>query len=264
MQTAVTLQSALVEYYEEFDGLVSGYDQTLTHSSALEDLINRYSDFITNSTNKELWEELKLEKLEELTRLVEALRMTSAQAVAHMEKYRAFRLQEGMNEISDYFINIETCIDQEFGSSQVTPDSKVLFIGSGSFPMTPLLIAKRTGAVVVGIDIDEESIALGKLVVEKLGPQFNIRLEKTVVADLPFTKEATHIIFSSTVPIKYELLDQLHELTNENVVVAMRYGNGLKSLFNYPMHEVDMRKWVLVDTIVRPDHVFDVALYIKA
>lgn len=264
MQAALTFQTSLEKYYEDFDVLVSGYDQTLAHSSELEDLINRYSTFITTPTNNELWEQLKLDKLEELTRLGEALRRTSARAVAHMEKYRAFKLHNGMNEISAYFTNIETCIEQEFGSSHVTSDSKVLFIGSGSFPMTPLLIARRTGASVVGIDIDEESVALGKLVVEKLGPQFKIQLENTVVADLPFTKEATHIIFSSTVPIKYELLDQLHELTNDNVVVAMRYGNGLKSLFNYPMKEVDKRKWVLVDTIVRPDQVFDIALYIKA
>ena len=56
----------------------------------------------------------------------------------------------------------------------------------------------------------------------------------------------THIIFSSTIPIKYDILDQLYELTNDNVVVAMRYGNGIKSLFNYPSQKTDDKHWYCV------------------
>jgi histidine 2-aminobutanoyltransferase len=46
--------------------------------------------------------------------------------------------------------------------------------------------------------------------------------------------------------------------------VAMRFGDRLKSLFNFPMLQVDQRKWRLVDTIRRPEQVFDIALYVKA
>ncbi len=180
-----------------------------------------------------------------------------------MEKYRALKLQNGDVEIADYFKNIEECIEKEFGRFHVTADSKVLLVGSGSFPMTPLLIAKKTGAEVVGIDIDEEAILLGRNVVEKLGAGLKIRLEQTFAEDLPYTQDATHIIFSSTVSNKYDLLDQLHTLTNEHVVVAMRYGNELKSLFNYPMRETNSSKWKMVDNILRPHDVFDIALYQK-
>ena len=44
----------------------------------------------------------------------------------------------------------------------------------------------------------------------------------------------------------------------------MRYGDQLKSLFNYPMRATDSTKWKLVDQILRPDDVFDIALYQKA
>jgi SAM-dependent methyltransferase len=181
-----------------------------------------------------------------------------------MEKYRALKLLNGTTERTDYFKNIESCIEKEFGQFQITSESKVLLVGSGSFPMTPLLIAKRTGAEVVGIDIDDEAIQLGRNVVERLGNGLNIRLEKRVVEDLDFTKDVTHIIFSSTVEKKYDILDQLHTLTDENVVVAMRYGDQLKSLFNYPMRQVDGQKWKMVERILRPDHVFDIALYKKS
>lgn len=172
-------------------------------------------------------------------------------------------MRDGHVEIADYFKNIESCIEEEFGSFRITSESKVLLVGSGSFPMTPLLIAKRTGAEVVGIDIDDEAIQLGRNVVERLGSGLNIRLEKLSVEDLDFTKDVTHVIFSSTVESKYDILDQLYELTNDHVVVAMRYGNQLKSLFNYPLREVDEEKWKLVEHIIRPEHVFDIALYKK-
>jgi hypothetical protein len=100
--------------------------------------------------------------------------------------------------------------------------------------------------------------------VQRLGGGFDITLEHVPVEALPFTGEATHVIFSSTVEAKYDLLDLLHALTRDDVVVAMRFGDRLKSLFNFPMQQVDQRKWRLVDTIRRPEQVFDIALYVKA
>ena len=263
MITLIHLETRLRAFAEQFGKLAVRYDQTLKHSEELETVINEYSRFVTAPDHKIAWDMLKQVELEELEPLIHQLRHQSARCVAIMEKYRALKLQDGEVQIADYFKNIEECIDKEFGRCQVTSQSKVLLVGSGSFPMTPLLIAKRTGAEVVGIDIDAEAITLGRKVVETLGAGLNIRLEQLLLEDLAYTKQATHIIFSSTVANKYDLLDQLHALTNEQVVVAMWYGDQLKSLFNYPMKETDRRKWKLVDNILRPDDVFDIALYQK-
>ncbi|NRR23382.1 class I SAM-dependent methyltransferase [Brevibacillus sp. MS2.2] len=258
------LQQHLTAFLERFTHLADRYDGTIHQSSELEKIIDEYSSFITDERNKEAWEQLEQSIVSHLDQLVEDVRKSSAICVAIMEKYRALKLLDGIADKTDYFQNIESCIEEEFGSFQVTADSKVLMVGSGSFPMTPLLIAKRTGAEVVGIDIDEEAIKLGRSVVERLGSGLPIRLEQEFVERLDVTKDATHIIFSSTVANKYDLLEQLHPLTNEQVIVAIRYGNQMKSLFNYPMREVDERKWTLIETILRPDHVFDIALYKKA
>src|SRR5690606_3810153 len=122
-------------------------------------------------------------------------------------------------------------------------------VGSGAFPMTPLYIARRTGAEIIGIDIDAESDELGRQDVERLGSGLRIRLGRTFIEQLDDIRDVTHVIISSTVAIKYELLDRLHALTNPNVVVAMRYGNRLKSLFNYPMQEVDEARWRLAKAL---------------
>ncbi|MED0715979.1 methyltransferase domain-containing protein [Aeribacillus composti] len=258
-----TFQESISYFLEKFADLTKKYDHTINHCSELELLIDDYSKFITNEKNQEAWERLELQESSELSQLAADLRKKSALCVAIMEKYRALKLQDGNVDIADYFKNIESCIEEEFGSFQITSESKVLLVGSGSFPMTPLLIAKRTGAEVVGIDIDDEAIKLGRNVVERLGRGLNIRLEKLSVEDLDFTKDVTHVIFSSTVESKYDILDQLYELTNDHVVAAMRYGDQLKSLFNYPLREVDEKKWKLVENIIRPNHVFDIALYKK-
>ncbi|KEK22127.1 nicotianamine synthase family protein [Bacillus gaemokensis] len=263
MNVLEKFQDNLIEFSGKFNYSARQYDDTMDNCEELEALIDDYAKFITNKEHKVIWEQLEQQKSGDLDRLVVDLRRNSALCVAIMEKYRALKLQSGNAEIANYFKNIELCIEKEFGSFQITSKSKVLLVGSGSFPMTPLLIAKRTGAEVVGIDIDDDAIQLGLNVVKELGHGLNIRLEKKSVEELDFIKEVTHVIFSSTVQSKYDILDQLYTLTNESVVVAMRYGNGLKSLFNYPAREVDNKKWKIVGNTIRPDHIFDIALYKK-
>ena len=258
------LKQEIIEYSGKFAELSCTGDHSKRYGSELENLLNEFSGFVTNAENKKAWDRLDPQEITTLESTIRQVRDTSAVCVALMEKIRAIRLRDGHTSITDYFRNIESCIETEFGGFSVTPESKVLLIGSGSFPMTPLLIARRTGAEVVGVDIDEEAVTLGREVIAKLGSGLPVRLEHASAEQLAYTAEATHIIFSSTVGLKYELLDRLHALTQPQVVVAMRYGDGLKSLFNYPKREVAGRKWTLSDLILRADQVFDVALYTKS
>lgn len=261
MNTPERLQQLLSEYLESFVNLADGYDGTPGRSSDMEQVIDRYSALITDEGCQDAWERLEREAPGAAERLAEQLRSASARCVAIMEKYRALKFLNGEEDRTDYFRNIESCIEQEFGSFHVAPESRVVMVGAGSFPMTPLLIAKRTGAEVTGIDIDEEAVELGRRVVEKLGGGLRIHLTNAFVEQLEMLQDATHIIFSSTVSVKYELLERLHSLTRGRVVAAMRYGDRIKSLFNYPRRDVDERKWRLVETVPRPGQVFDVALY---
>ncbi|MFS0838935.1 SAM-dependent methyltransferase [Paenibacillus sp. 1P03SA] len=264
MHTPEQFHRTLTGFQAKFRHLAKRYEGTVRRSSELEAVLDDYSAFITNEANEKSWEHLNRHDPGHMSRLAEDLRKTSAFCVAVMEKYHAWKLLNGEAERTEYFRNIESCIEKEFGSFHVTADSKVLLVGSGSFPMTPLYIAKQTGAEVVGIDIDKEAVELGRRVIEELGSGLKIRLENVFLQHLEDIQEVTHIIFSSTVANKYELLDRMDLLTNPHVIVAMRYGGGLKSLFNYPMQEVNGRKWSLAEIVLRPGHVFDIALYQKA
>ncbi|RUT35798.1 class I SAM-dependent methyltransferase [Paenibacillus zeisoli] len=265
MQTVTQLQQHLCEFHKRFSELATTYEGILPNSLELEETLNEYSDFIINESNHIEWEEWeKQQASSEYTNLLDELRIKSALCVTLMEKYRGRRLLSGQTDSTEYFRNIESSIREELGGFRVQSDSKVLLVGSGSFPMTPLYIAKQTGAEVIGIDIDDEAIDLGRKVINKLGKGLKIKLENKFIEQLEDIRGVSHIIFSSTVAMKYDLLNQLHPLTNEQVVVAMRYGNQLKSIFNYPKQETDPRKWELTDTIIHPKHVFDVAIYKKA
>ena len=65
------------------------------------------------------------------------------------------------------------------------------------------------------------------------------------------------------IPEKLEILRDLYALTGDDVVVSMRYGNGFKSLFNYPLIETEQGLWHQADSIHFDDNVFDVAMFKK-
>ncbi|GAB3453617.1 SAM-dependent methyltransferase [Actinophytocola sediminis] len=264
MSGAPELLSLMHNYLRRLLAAAARYDGTVRHSAELASVVGDYSGFVTDRRHHQAWHALVRAGTDEFTNLVEDLRARSARCAAIMEKYRARQLLLGHAGTTGYFENVESCIEEEFGTFELSPDARVLLVGAGSFPMTPLYIARRTGAGVVGVDIDPEAVELGRQVVARLGSDdLDIRLEHTPVVDLAFTGEASHVIFSSTGAVKYDLLDRIHSSTRDDVVVAVRYGDDLKSLFNYPMREVDRRKWALAENVPRPEQVFDIALYRK-
>jgi hypothetical protein len=263
--TAVAdLLRSLHEYRRRFAAAADGYDGSTRWAADLEATMADYSVFVTDERNEAPFLALEQEGSPGTAELVGDLRAQSARCAAVIEKYRALRLLDGTEGASGYFANVESSIAEEFGALAPTAHSSVLLVGSGSFPMTLLHIAERTGAPVAGVDIDREAVALARRVVRQLADSADITLECRTVEDLPFTRRATHVVFSSTVQVKYDLLHRMHPLVRDDVVVAMRFGDGLKSLFNYPMQPVDPQRWRLVETIRRPDQVFDIAVYMKS
>lgn len=262
------LLATLDDYRRRFTEAAAAYDGSTSRATDLEEVAASYSRFVTDVRHEADFLRLVREDAPGTAQLVHDLRDRSARCAGVVEKYRALRLLDDQDHLSGYFDNVEGCIDEEFGALAPTAGSSVLLVGSGSFPMTLVNAARRTGASVAGIDIDPEAVDLGRRVVARLAATapapLEVVLEALPLEDMPFTEGATHVVFSSTVAVKYDLLHALHPLTRDDVVVAMRFGDGLKSLFNYPMRDVDPDRWRLVDTIRRPDQVFDIALYEKS
>ncbi|MFA3905723.1 nicotianamine synthase family protein [Fusobacterium nucleatum] len=233
-------------------------------SNEIEKRLGDFTAFILNKDYEKIWNSLDNSTICSLKNKIDEIREESAHSVWYMEKFRAEAFLKKNNMILDYFKNIEECIETEFKGFTIDSKSKVLLIGAGSFPMTLLAISKKTGAKSVGIDIDKEAVNLASKIINILGKDLDIEVYNLAYDKLPFTYEATHIIFASTIKEKFEILEDLYKRTNENVVVGMRYGEGLKSLFNYPLEKVDSSLWNKVGTVYHPDNIFDVALYKKS
>lgn len=259
--TAQEMRTALENFVPRFESAIGNYDGSTHSAQELDELLGEYSTFITHKPFAQEFSAFSTQPGSE--ELIIRLREISARGVAVMEKYRALHLLAGQSRPAEYFLNIESCIAEEFGAMAPKADSKVLLIGSGAFPMTLLSTAQLTGASTYGIDIDDEAIALGRQVVQLLGEGLEIGLSERRIDELDDIGQVTHVVISSTVAAKYELLEQLHALTRKDVVVAMRFGDNLKSLFNYPSQPVDSRLWRLERTVCQPDQVFDIALYVK-
>jgi len=73
----------------------------------------------------------------------------------------------------DYYSDI---ITNEINIAEITSDKQVLHIGSGSIPVTSIIIAKNTGAKVVGIDKNSDSIKKGKTCILKSNLSDKIQL----------------------------------------------------------------------------------------
>lgn len=91
----------------------------------------------------------------------------------------------------------------------------------------------------------------GQQVIRILAPDAPIEIHQATVSELEGIQNVTHVIFSSTVEMKYDILEELYHLTGHDIVVSMRYGDGLKSIFNYPKQETHPQQWTFVDDITR-------------
>lgn len=260
----VSTVTTTADFRGRLDWFRRRFRECVVDGGDLERIVDAYARLIIDDRNSAVWAQLVEEPDAEFIELVDELRLLSARCVALAEKHQARRWLNHSEQPTTYLDNIEDCIEQEFGAFALSSDSQVLLVGCGAFPMAPLLIAARSGARVVGIDIDAEAVALGRAVVASKNSSSAIELRREAATDLDFTNTATHVVFSSTVAEKYAILDAIHPLTRDDVVVAMRYGDGVKSLFNYPSQTIDHAKWTLADTIARSDHIFDVAIYVKS
>lgn len=256
------IKNLLEQYLSKFMELHNSILKDKHYIDALEALVDDYSRFIVNTTHKQQYETWEDEQTKSY--LTHQLQNITALCVKQVEIIRARRFLEGKASHSGYFNNVEHCIEEEFGQWQITNEDKLLLVGAGAYPMTLIQVAKKTGASVIGIDIDSQAVDLAQRIVKILAPNEDIEITEHTVDQVQDIKDVTHVIFSSTVPIKYDILDELYALTNEDIVVAMRYGDGIKKLFNFPSQSPDANKWHCVDKRIRPYQIFDIAFYKKA
>jgi hypothetical protein len=207
----------------------------------LKTRLDELAHFILRDENIREWK--RWEQYPEVLVQSEQLRETSAEAVSEMEKYQSLRMGKRQQDISQYINRLANTVKDELRHYGIDDRSKVLFIGSGAFPTSVLTIAKETQAQVVGLDIDPEALDLAEKVVAATGWSGEVSFTDHDLQICPFVPEATHILIASLVKNKTEVLNTLRERMDPKAKVILRYGNGIKSIFNYPLEKALLSEW---------------------
>lgn len=210
--------------------------------------------FMTDPINLHRWQEWGEDK--DILSLSEKLREASVHALCEIEKYQSVRTCKHQLNASEYITTLSQTVKHELDELHINENSKVLFIGSGAFPISALTIASEKNAEVHCIDIDEEAVEMGRKVSEITGLQENVRFYKAIRNDVHFAKKSTHVLIASLVRNKREVLDELKDLLQPHTKVILRYGNGLKSIFNYPLEMNPTKDWEL-QSVKRTDGIYD-------
>ncbi len=118
-----------------------------------------------------------------------------------------------------------------------------MFIGAGAFPVSAFAIAGVTSAEVLCVDIDEEAVRHGTKLARYLGMKETFRYANSHLSDPEFASAATHVFIASLVPEKLDILRELRSRVRTDCRIVVRYGNALKSLFNYPFDAGALTEW---------------------
>ncbi|WP_025026452.1 nicotianamine synthase family protein [Caldalkalibacillus mannanilyticus] len=191
------------------------------------------------------------------------VREASVKALCDIEKYQSICTCKNELDISSYLTKLSKTVKKELEVYQMDSTSKVLFIGSGAFPLSALTIAKEIKAEVLCVDIDLEAVELGQQVAKALGLESFVHFTNKNVKQLSFCSEATHIIIASLVPDKIEVLEDVKDCMQSSAKIIMRYGNGLKSIFNYPLEQDLSAEWVQT-RITESTTIYDTLILEKA
>lgn len=205
----------------------------------LQNKLDFLSGFVVSEQGRQQWKDWGAEH--DVQHLTTGVRETSAKALCDVEKYQSRRIYDQHLNISKYSVNLTNTVKQEIRQFNITEQSKVLFIGSGALPLSAITLANETGAEVMCLDTDPEAIDLSERAAGRTSCRGPLYFSTRKSTELPFTKTATHIYIASLVKDKLDVLDHLSQVVNKKVKIMIRYGNGIKSLFNYPWDDQHIR-----------------------
>ena len=207
----------------------------------LSEKLDRLCEFIVCEENEKRWRQGS--NCEEVKQCSARIRERSAHALCIIEKMRALRTYTEAWDANLYFTLLSAAVQEEWGYTRINRESKVIFIGAGAFPMSALTIAMETSAEVLCTDIDEEAVRHGRKLASFLGLHGSFHYTDSHMRDREFLREATHVFIASLVPEKLEILDELSSEVHPDCKIIVRYGNGLRSLFNYPLDIRSLKEW---------------------
>ncbi|WP_461612520.1 nicotianamine synthase family protein [Clostridium sp. Marseille-QA1073] len=197
----------------------------------LKDKLDYVCDFILDSSNDLKWN--KYVSKEEYDTLVKEVRESNSKALGWVEKCQARSILNNNLDSFKYSDELRLAVENEILEFDINNKSKILFIGSGAMPITAFTINDEVNSEVVCLDVDNEALELSEKLSDKYGIK-NISFSSEDISNFDLNS-FSHIIIASLVEPKLDMVKYLLENINGDTKVILRYGNKLKSIFNYPL-----------------------------
>lgn len=166
------------------------------------------------------------------------------------EVYRSFgliekelgRRQPERGSLTRYLSAVSRAALKEAEFLKLDHRSKLLFIGCGARPVSSHALCASFGCQVVGVDLDPECVEGARRYARCLAQSSRLSFILGDGAEIDLTG-FSHVIVASLVENKAGVLRNLASGAPPEVRVALRFGEGLHRLMNYPLPEAPIANW---------------------
>ncbi|MFJ3166144.1 nicotianamine synthase family protein [Serratia marcescens] len=230
--TKADMLAQLAGLQQEIHQLHRSARQDRRHFSLLERRFSRLQAFNDEPQLQAYRRKLENDRL--ITAQIAQLRATANAALCDYEKHRVSALCREPAQTNAYLNSFDRALQLEIAAADIKPGERVLLVGSGALPTTALALVARLSATVICYDCDPAAQRFARRLTRHLG----------LVQQMPCIdklngltrNDIDHIIIASLVADKQGLLKALRPLLPQCGKLLVRYGNGLKSIFNCPYH----------------------------
>ncbi|WML33698.1 nicotianamine synthase family protein [Clostridium sp. OS1-26] len=199
--------------------------------TVLKDKLDYVCNFILDDSNNLKWNKYMSKK--DYDTLIKELRESTSKALGFVEKCQANNILNGNLDSFKYSDELKLAVQNEILEFDINNKSKILFIGSGAMPITAFTISNEVNSEIVCLDIDNEALNLSQKLSDKYGIK-NISFSSEHLSKLNLDN-FSHIIIASLVELKLDIAKYLLKNIYKDTKIILRYGNNLKSIFNYPL-----------------------------
>jgi len=166
-----------------------------------------------------------------------------------------------LDKILPFYLDFyKTMIENEIKIAGITKKDKILHIGCGSIPATPILVAEKTGACVTGIDKNLVSIKKAQELIYNLKLSSKIKVEHAEASRYPLDKFDL-IIASQGIKPYNETLRYIAESMSSNARVILRTSSSnsgelvekdlfLKDIFKFSKKVLQEKNGLLISVLL--------------
>jgi len=145
-----------------------------------------------------------------LKSLVDLLFKISEKVIIHFPKFLPFYIE--------YYADI---IEQEISMINIRNSTSILHIGCGSIPASSILLAKKTQAKIIGIDIDDHAIKKAKKCIKNMGLTKRVIVQKMDALKSDLSSYELILISQGLMP-KEDFMQKLVDTLSVDQIVILR------------------------------------------